>query len=155
MQILKIAASNTVVNFVMQPWACSVREMFNPDTVPDTQALGSFNVAWPRELCSVQNEQRGRICPLGRAQKTVSQFRIYKEVEVYSKAVVFNQLKQQNHFPNKTLPECKRYKIGHWELLRTVWRPLLWNTLRKLCKTFSMRAFSFSSFLPCTNLDKR
>lgn len=58
MQILKIAASNTVVNFVMQPWACSVREMFNPDTVPGTQALGSFNIAWPRELCSVQNEQR-------------------------------------------------------------------------------------------------
>lgn len=88
MQILKIAASNTVVNFVMQPWVCSVREMFNPDTVPDTQALGSFKIAWPGELCSVQNEQRGRICPLGRTQKTVSQFRIYKEV--YSKALVFS-----------------------------------------------------------------
>lgn len=53
-------------------------------------------------------------------------FRNHKEAEVYSTAMVFNQLKLQNHFPNETLSGCRRrYKIGHWELLRTVWIPLL------------------------------
>lgn len=50
------------------------------------------------------------MCPLGRTQKTVSQSRNHKEVEVYSEALVFNKLKQQNYFQTKRYLDAEDIK---------------------------------------------